>query len=57
MGLISSQPRSEQISANRTHLCLGIYLHAGPEIGVASTKAFSAQLIILSLFALKVTTH
>ena len=32
----------------------GIYLHAGPEIGVASTKAFSAQLVILCLFALKV---
>ncbi len=32
----------------------GIYLHAGPEIGVASTKAFSCQvtaLLLLSLFA------
>src|SRR5690606_29733115 len=31
----------------------GIYTHAGPEIGVASTKAFSAQLTVLLLFALK----
>ncbi|MCP5517353.1 MAG: glutamine--fructose-6-phosphate transaminase (isomerizing) [Verrucomicrobiales bacterium] len=30
----------------------GIYLHAGPEIGVASTKAFSSQVAVLSLFAL-----
>lgn len=30
----------------------GIYLHAGPEIGVASTKAFSCQLTALLLFAL-----
>ncbi len=29
-----------------------IYTHAGPEIGVASTKAFTAQLIALYLFAL-----
>jgi glucosamine--fructose-6-phosphate aminotransferase (isomerizing) len=29
----------------------GIYLHAGPEIGVASTKAFSATLTVLSLLA------
>jgi glucosamine--fructose-6-phosphate aminotransferase (isomerizing) len=28
-----------------------IYTHAGPEIGVASTKAYSAQLITLALFA------
>lgn len=31
----------------------GSYTHAGPEIGVASTKAFTAQLTILSLIALK----
>ena len=31
----------------------GIYLHAGPEIGVASTKAFTSQLVALALFALK----
>lgn len=31
----------------------GIYTHAGPEIGVASTKAFSAQLTVMLLFALK----
>ena len=30
----------------------GIYLHAGPEIGVASTKAFTSQLVALTLFAL-----
>jgi glucosamine--fructose-6-phosphate aminotransferase (isomerizing) len=31
----------------------GIYLHAGPEIGVASTKAFSAQVAVLTLLALE----
>ena len=30
----------------------GIYLHAGPEIGVASTKAFSCQVTALLMFAL-----
>jgi glutamine---fructose-6-phosphate transaminase (isomerizing) len=30
----------------------GIYLHAGPEIGVASTKAFTAQVTVLALLAL-----
>lgn len=30
----------------------GIYLHAGPEIGVASTKAFTSQLVVLLLLAL-----
>jgi len=30
----------------------GIYLHAGPEIGVASTKAFTSQVVALTLFAL-----
>lgn len=30
----------------------GSYIHAGPEIGVASTKAFTSQLVILSLMAL-----
>ena len=30
----------------------GIYMHAGPEIGVASTKAFTCQISILVLFAL-----
>jgi glucosamine--fructose-6-phosphate aminotransferase (isomerizing) len=30
----------------------GIYLHAGPEIGVASTKAFTSQLTVLTLLAL-----
>lgn len=31
----------------------GAYTHAGPEIGVASTKAFTAQLVVLQLFALR----
>ncbi len=31
----------------------GAYTHAGPEIGVASTKAFTAQLVVLTLIALK----
>jgi glucosamine--fructose-6-phosphate aminotransferase (isomerizing) len=30
----------------------GMYLHAGPEIGVASTKAFTSQVVALTLFAL-----
>ncbi len=30
----------------------GIYTHAGPEIGVASTKAFTAQVTVLALLAL-----
>jgi glucosamine--fructose-6-phosphate aminotransferase (isomerizing) len=32
----------------------GAYTHAGPEIGVASTKAFTAQLSVLTMIALKV---
>src|SRR5690606_20740841 len=32
----------------------GAYTHAGPEIGVASTKAFTAQLVILVMIALKI---
>jgi glutamine---fructose-6-phosphate transaminase (isomerizing) len=32
----------------------GAYTHAGPEIGVASTKAFTAQLAILTMMALKI---
>lgn len=31
----------------------GAYTHAGPEIGVASTKAFTAQLVVLIMIALK----
>jgi len=30
----------------------GVYLHAGPEIGVASTKAFTAQVTVLGMLAL-----
>ena len=32
----------------------GAYTHAGPEIGVASTKAFTAQLVVLAMIALKI---
>jgi len=31
----------------------GVYIHAGPEIGVASTKAFTSQVTVLSLLTLK----
>ena len=31
----------------------GIYLHAGPEVGVASTKAFTAQVAVLSMLAVE----
>lgn len=32
----------------------GAYTHAGPEIGVASTKAFTAQLTVLAMMAMKI---
>jgi glucosamine--fructose-6-phosphate aminotransferase (isomerizing) len=32
---------------------MGVYTHAGPEIGVASTKAFSAQVAVLALLTLR----
>ena len=32
----------------------GAYTHAGPEIGVASTKAFTGQLVVLAMMALKI---
>ena len=35
----------------------GTYLHAGPEIGVASTKAFTAQLTVLYMIFLKLAFH
>ena len=35
----------------------GIYLHAGPEIGVASTKAFTAQVMVLTLLAMRLAVH
>ena len=35
----------------------GAYTHTGPEIGVASTKSFTAQVVILSLIALKIGKH
>jgi glutamine---fructose-6-phosphate transaminase (isomerizing) len=37
--------------ARETHA--GAYTHAGPEIGVASTKAFTTQITVLSLIALR----
>ena len=38
--------------ARLTHA--GIYTHAGPEIGVASTKAFTTQVVVLTLMALSI---
>ncbi|WP_424962171.1 glutamine--fructose-6-phosphate transaminase (isomerizing) [Ekhidna sp.] len=35
----------------------GAYLHAGPEIGVASTKAFTAQLTVLYMIALRAANN
>ena len=32
----------------------GIFTHAGPEIGVASTKAFTTQIVVLTLMALRI---
>ncbi|MGL6095728.1 MAG: glutamine--fructose-6-phosphate transaminase (isomerizing) [Fimbriiglobus sp.] len=32
--------------------CGGVYLHAGPEVGVASTKAFTSQVCVLTMLAL-----
>lgn len=32
----------------------GVYIHAGPEIGVASTKAFTGQVTVLTLMALRI---
>jgi len=34
----------------------GVYLHAGPEIGVASTKAFTAQVTVLTMLALRMAS-
>ncbi|NWF49553.1 MAG: glutamine--fructose-6-phosphate transaminase (isomerizing) [Ignavibacteriaceae bacterium] len=33
----------------------GVYTHAGPEIGVASTKAFTSQLVVLALITLLIS--
>lgn len=35
----------------------GAYTHAGPEIGVASTKAFTGQLAVLMMMALNIAKH
>ncbi|MCF4100475.1 glutamine--fructose-6-phosphate transaminase (isomerizing) [Gillisia sp. M10.2A] len=35
----------------------GAYTHAGPEIGVASTKAFTTQITVLTMIALKLAKH
>jgi glucosamine--fructose-6-phosphate aminotransferase (isomerizing) len=32
----------------------GVYIHAGPEIGVASTKAFTSQLVVLALLTIMI---
>lgn len=41
--------------ARETHA--GAYTHAGPEIGVASTKAFTAQVTLLSLIAMDIANN
>lgn len=41
--------------AKETHA--GIYLHAAPEIGVASTKAFTAQVSVLIMLALNIAKY
>lgn len=41
--------------ARETHS--GAYTHAGPEIGVASTKAFTAQVAVLSLMAISIANQ
>ena len=35
----------------------GVYLHAGPEIGVASTKAFTTQITVLLMIALQIAQN
>ncbi|MBI4810609.1 MAG: SIS domain-containing protein, partial [Ignavibacteriales bacterium] len=35
----------------------GVFIHAGPEIGVASTKAFTSQLAVLALIAIIIGRH
>lgn len=35
----------------------GVYIHAGPEIGVASTKAFTSQLVVLALITILIGTR
>ncbi|WP_018127223.1 glutamine--fructose-6-phosphate transaminase (isomerizing) [Balneola vulgaris] len=35
----------------------GVYIHAGPEIGVASTKAFTAQVTVLTLIAIMLAQY
>ena len=40
--------------ARETHA--GVYTHAGPEIGVASTKAFTAQVAVLTMMAILMAT-
>jgi glucosamine--fructose-6-phosphate aminotransferase (isomerizing) len=35
----------------------GVYIHAGPEIGVASTKAFTAQVTVLTLIAINLAQY
>jgi glutamine---fructose-6-phosphate transaminase (isomerizing) len=35
----------------------GVYIHAGPEIGVASTKAFTAQVTVLTMIAIYLASY
>jgi glutamine---fructose-6-phosphate transaminase (isomerizing) len=35
----------------------GVYTHAGPEIGVASTKAFTTQVVVLAMMAIMIGQH
>ncbi len=38
--------------ARQTQKSGGVYIHAGPEIGVASTKAFTSQVLVLNLISM-----
>ena len=35
----------------------GVYLHTGPEIGVASTKAFTGQVTVLTMMAIQLAQY
>ena len=47
MGIVNTVGSSIAVETD-----FGVYLHAGPEIGVASTKSFTSQVIALALFTL-----
>ena len=42
-----------QLAKEKGAVVLGIYTHAGPEIGVASTKAFTSQVTVMAMLALR----